>query len=134
MLFARSIATWLMIFGFCVAGVAARSATAAEESTAVAEEKAEAKPRAKARGRLPNFYSQVVTEKQRVEIYAIQGAYQDQLDELIRQVVAIKAERDAKVKATLTADQLKEVERLQAAAEKRREERRTAAAKLENAK
>ncbi|MCC9605115.1 low affinity iron permease family protein [Blastopirellula sp. JC732] len=130
----RSISAWMALLGLCVAGLATTPATAAEEAAVAAEQKMEAKPRSEPRGRLPNFYGQVVSEKQKEEIYEIQSSYQAKLDELIRQIVAIKAERDAKINQTLTPEQLKEVASLRAESEKRQTERRAAATKSENAK
>lgn len=130
----RSISVLLAILGLSVLGMATVSATAAEETPVAVDQKMETKPRSEPRGRLPNFYGQVVSEKQKEEIYAIQGEYQAKLDELVRQIVAIKAERDAKIEQTLSPEQLKEIAELKAESEKRRAERRASAAKSADAK
>lgn len=129
MLSFRSFTAVVAILALSVVSFATLSATAADESPVAVDQKMATKPRSEPRGRLPNFYGQVVSESQRDEIYAIQSEYQKKLDELIRQVVTIKAERDAKIDETLSADQRKEIAQLRAESEKRREERRASAAK-----
>ncbi|UUO08295.1 hypothetical protein M4951_08235 [Blastopirellula sp. J2-11] len=124
----------LVIFGLGVAGVTAFSARAADEPPVAAQPKMETKARSEPRGRLPNFYGQVVSEKQKEEIYSIQSEYEARLDELVRQIVVIKAERDAKIDQTLTPQQRKEIADLRAESEKRRAERRASAAKAADAK
>ncbi|QGJ70944.1 Hypothetical protein PBC10988_26470 [Planctomycetales bacterium 10988] len=61
------------------------------------------------RGRLPNYYSRVVSHKQRQEIYRLQHEYHQQLAPLYAKIAALKAERDKKIEAVLTPDQLTEV-------------------------
>jgi Spy/CpxP family protein refolding chaperone len=78
----------------------------------------------KFRGRLPNYYRQVVDEEQRKTIYQIQEEYAAKIDAVRKQLEALMAERDAKVEAVLTPEQRKEVERLREEARaKRRAER-----------
>jgi len=73
------------------------------------------------RGRLPNYYRFVVDEKQRETIYTIQEEYVGRIDALKAQLAALTKERDEKVAAVLTPEQLKEVERLAAEAKAQRE-------------
>ncbi|EAQ81088.1 hypothetical protein [Blastopirellula marina] len=117
----------LMILGLAVAGFTTFSARAADEPSVAAQPKMATKARSEPRGRLPNFYGQVVSEKQKEEIYSIQSEYEARLDELVRQIVVLKAERDAKVDQTLTPEQRKEIADLRAESEKRRAERRASA-------
>ncbi|MFI4876192.1 MAG: hypothetical protein ACIALR_12665, partial [Blastopirellula sp. JB062] len=77
---------FLSICAMMVLGVASTAAlpdfvSFAAEEPAAAMKKAETKPRRQPRGRLPNFYNQVVSEEQREEIYAIQQEYEGKLDE-----------------------------------------------------
>lgn len=124
----------LVILGLTVAGGAAVSTLAADAPPVAAQPKMAATAAKEPRGRLPNFYSQVVSEKQKEEIYSIQSEYEAKLDELVRQVVAIKAERDAMIEQTLTPEQQKEIAQLRAESEQRRAERRASAAKTKDAK
>ena len=63
------------------------------------------------RGRhLPPYYSQVVDEKQREEISKIQDEYEPKIEDLQKQIDALKKERDEKIAAVLTPEQKKQVE------------------------
>lgn len=87
--------------------------------------KAEAKKAPKKpRGRLPNYYSKVVTKEQREEIYKVQGTYNVQIEELQKQIAELTKKRDDEVRAVLSPEQQKEVDELAAAAKKAAEERR----------
>jgi Spy/CpxP family protein refolding chaperone len=55
------------------------------------------------RGRLPAYYSKIVTEEQRDKINKIQEEYQTKFE-------ALKKERDEKISAVLTDEQKKKVE------------------------
>ena len=87
------------------------------------------KPRA--RGRLPAHYDQVVTDEQREKIYDIQGEYKPKIDALDAQLKALRAERDEKIAALLSAEQKKMV--AEAAAKAKADQRAKAAAPTENA-
>ena len=94
-------------------------------------DKAEAEPAAPAkakkfRGRLPNYYRQVVDEKQRQTIYQIQEEYASKIAALRAQLAAVTKERDEKVAAVLTPEQLKKVEELAAEAKAKRERKKSA--------
>jgi len=89
---------------------------AVEKTAEPAVEKTEA-----FRGRLPNYYRFVVDEKQREAIYKIQEEYAAKIDALKAQLAALTKERDAKVAAVLTPEQLKEVEQRAAEAKAKRE-------------
>lgn len=81
----------------------------------------------KAKGRLPPYFAQVVTEKQRSEIYAIQKKYNDQLDALEQQVKALQAQRDTEVEGVLSAEQKEKLDKLRADAASRRKAKAAAA-------
>jgi len=92
-----------------------KSESKASSAKKVSDEKkapAEKKTRSKPRGRLPAYFSSVVSEKQREDIYKIQSNYQEELDKLIAQVVELKSERDKAVEEVLSEEQLEEVQKL----------------------
>jgi hypothetical protein len=95
-------------------------------------EKAKSKKR-EFRGRLPNYYNRVVDQEQREKIYAIQREYAPKIDALKAQLAALVEERDEKVEAVLTPEQLKTVEELQAEAKAKRARARAAKASKEEA-
>lgn len=87
--------------------------------------KAEAKKeRKKPRGRLPNYYSKVVTAEQRDTIYKLQGEFNGKIADLQTQIAELTKQRDEEVRNVLTPEQQKQVDELAAAAKKAAEERR----------
>ncbi len=89
----------------------------------------EAKPQKKPRGRLPNYYTKVVTPEQRKEIYSIQQGYASQIEELEVSLANLRAKRDKEVAAVLSAEQLEKVEKLREEAAERRKKKGGAAKK-----
>ncbi len=79
-----------------------------------------AAPQKKFQGRLPAYYRTVVDQKQREAIYAIQKEYWTQIEALKAQLAALTKQRDEKITATLTPEQLKQVEAAVAAAKAKR--------------
>ena len=70
-------------------------------------------------GRLPAHYLQVgVTETQRQKIYSIESSYDAKITSLKNQLTESTAKRDAEVRAILTADQQKQLDKLTGAAAK----------------
>lgn len=76
----------------------------------------------KPRGRLPSFYRHVVTAEQREQIYAIQAEYRDKIAALRAQLKAITNERNEKIAAVITPEQLKRIKALRAKARAKRQE------------
>ena len=74
----------------------------------------------KFRGRLPNYYRQVVDEKQRAAIYDIQKGYAPKIEALRAQLEAMQKELDEKVAEVLTPEQRQKVDAARAAAEAKR--------------
>ena len=74
----------------------------------------------KFRGRLPAYYGPVVDEEQRQAIYDIQREYHPQIAALKAQLEALIQQRDEKVEAVLTPEQLEKVEAAKAAAAAKR--------------
>jgi hypothetical protein len=70
------------------------------------------------KGRLPNHYADVVTEKQREDILKIQEEYQPKIEALQTQIDALKKEMNEKVTAVLTEEQRKKVEEAAAKSKK----------------
>jgi len=98
---------------------------------AVSQEKAEDQAPAPAtakvrkfRGRLPNYYSQVVDQQQREKIYAIQREYKPKIDALKAQLAALTKERDDEVSEVLTPQQREKIEQLREEAKAKREAKR----------
>lgn len=75
------------------------------------------------RGRLPAYFSAVVTQKQRETIYRIQARIGAEIEQLRAKIAALETARDAEVDGVLTAEQLAEVNKKRLAAERRRQER-----------
>jgi hypothetical protein len=117
------IALWttLVTLGIVLAYLA--SPTVGEDKAAAAKPAAakEAKEANKPRGRLPNFYRDVVDQKQRETIYKIQEEYGPKIADLRAQLEALTKQRDEKIAAVLTPEQLKKIEDLRAAAKAKRE-------------
>ena len=93
------------------------------------EQEAETKPAAakkvkKFRGRLPNYYGQVVDQKQREAIYNIQEEYAPKIAALRAQLAALIKECSDKIAGVLTDEQLKNVEEAKAAARAKRDRKR----------
>jgi len=108
----------LMALGGAVDGLAAEEKSPQEKQQKAAAKKA---PREKPAGRLPNYFAEVVDKAQREAIYKIQQEYEPKLAELRRQLEELTKQRDEKIRAVLTPEQLKKVEQLQEQAKKKRE-------------
>jgi len=76
--------------------------------------------RKKPAGRLPSYFSAVVSQQQRLEIYKIQASYAEQLEKLQAQMELLVANRDRDVEAVLDAEQLAAVNKKRDEAKKRR--------------
>jgi TolA-binding protein len=130
--------SWLLAGGLCCTLIAVQQsysddaprravlsqAVAFQEASSDGEKQATPKRRA-ARGRLPNFYGQVgVSTSQRNSIYEIQSKYREQLEELEKQIVALREKQEQEMEAVLTPEQKKTLHELREAAEQRRAARR----------
>ena len=76
------------------------------------------------RGRLPAYFSAIVSQKQRGQIYTVQAQYSEKINTLRMQINQLLAERDRKVDSVLTPEQLSDVNERRAAATARRKSRR----------
>ena len=59
----------------------------------------------KAKGRLPAYYSDLVTEQQRSTIYAIQAKYQARIAALNEELMNIEKQQDMEIENVLTGQQ-----------------------------
>ncbi len=75
----------------------------------------------KASGRLPPYYSKVVNEEQRQQIYAIQRQYAEKTGPLKRELARLSAECNQKIESLLTPEQKMFVEGLKTKAKNDRE-------------
>ncbi|GIX03861.1 MAG: hypothetical protein KatS3mg113_0867 [Planctomycetaceae bacterium] len=67
----------------------------------------------KVSGRLPNNFGQLgLSNEQRQKIYSIQSKYNEQIEELTRQVDALKKKRDEEIENVLTAAQKEQLKQL----------------------
>jgi hypothetical protein len=80
----------------------------------------------KFRGRLPAYFSGVVTSEQRQEIYELQKEYHEKLVALEEEMAKLKAARDEEIDGILTVEQLAEVKKKRAAAAAKRKSRQAA--------
>ena len=93
---------------------------AAGQEEAKDAQPAAAKKAKTVRHRVPNYYGPVVDKKQREKIYKIQQDYATKIKALRAQLTALLKERNEKVAAVLTPEQLKKVEAARTAAKAKR--------------
>ena len=76
----------------------------------------------KTKGRLPPYFSDVVSGEQREKIYAIQAKYEDQIKDLNAQLAAIAKKQNDEIDAVLTAEQKEKIDaaRAEAVAKKKK--------------
>lgn len=99
---------------------AAGMAAVAQENATTQQETSEKATPQKSPRRLPTYYSRVVTQEQREEIYEIQETYAKELEALEQELKTKQQERDEAIEAVLKPEQLDEVKRLIAEAQDRR--------------
>jgi len=79
------------------------------------------KKRRKARGRVPSYYGQVgLSPEQKKKIYAIQKKYRSQMQDLIKQLLALRAKQQSEIDTVLTPEQAAKVKALRDAAARKR--------------
>jgi hypothetical protein len=77
--------------------------------------------KAPVKGRLPAYYSQIVTESQRQRIYQIQANYNPKIESLQAQIEALEAQRDEEMRAVLSPDQKRRLDARIAEAQAKKE-------------
>ena len=107
--------------------IAKESATTKAAPAVKAAAPAKKAPR-KAAGRLPVHYSDLVTEEQKVEIYAIKAGYAVKLGALTEQIKAIQAQQNAEIEALLSDEQQAKLKLAKDAAAFKRKQKVTEAA------
>jgi hypothetical protein len=117
---------WVFAWAVLLAGAIVAQEPAkpdAEPAKPAAKEGAEKKKKEvkPPRGRLPNYYGQVVDDVQRGKIYDIQAKYEARLAALRKQIADLDKQRNADVEAVLTAEQLAKVKQLIEAARNKQE-------------
>jgi Spy/CpxP family protein refolding chaperone len=117
-----------LVLSMAALGMMACSAEAADSK---AKSSAEAAKTKKLSGRLPQYYSAVVTEEQRQKIYAIQAEFGPKLTQIRAQLTKLQKEQEEKIEALLTPEQAAKLAKLKAAAT---EGRKTSTAKSEEGK
>lgn len=76
----------------------------------------------KAKGRLPPYYTDIVTEEQRTQIYSIQEKHAKRINALREQLEAAEKQQDEEIEGVLTPEQKKKLQeaRDEAAAKKKK--------------
>lgn len=115
------------LFAFTLAGFLVCQLSAAPDVFAQADPAAEAsKP---ATRRLPNYFSKVgLRASQKEAIYNLQSKYDEQIDELIEQLDALRRERDAEIEKLLSEEQRAELKMLREEAMSRKKGSKSSAA------
>jgi hypothetical protein len=100
----------MLVAVLCLAGTLPILSRAADEKAPSA---ADAKPlAAKAAGRLPSHFGKLVDKTQREKIYEIQTKYAEKIEDLQEQLKELMLQRDAEIRAVLTAEQQKKLDEL----------------------
>jgi hypothetical protein len=83
----------------------------------------------KFRGRLPAHYGDLVSEAQRLQIYAVQEKYSKQIDELKTKLELLESQRDREIENVLSAEQKARLKKVQDQAAAQRKKKATEQAK-----
>ncbi len=119
---AACVSTAVVLTAVHERGICQEEATAPDPAKVVNAEP-KAAPAAmpdKVRVRLPPYYTRVVDDKQREQIYAIQRECAPSIEALKTQLAALVKQRNDKIEGVLTPEQRKEVERLREEAKAKR--------------
>jgi hypothetical protein len=106
----------------CVWPVLAQNLEAARKpaARAPAAAPAEVQPKKVFHGRLPAYFGEVVDQKQRETIYAIQREYFEEIEALKTRLALVTDERDKKILMVLSPQQRDQVDQLKAQAKAKR--------------
>jgi len=131
-----ALLSWILAAAVMMAGAGWVLAQTAEDGSAPAAAKQVKVRKAKRpfQLRLPAHFGKIVDETQRQKIYDIQREYGPKIQELRAQLKALIDERDKKIQAVLSADQVKELAKAKEAARAKRKKKTEAAAVTEPAK
>ncbi|PQO36007.1 hypothetical protein DTL21_08765 [Bremerella cremea] len=84
-------------------------------------------------GRLPTYYSEIVTQDQRLKIYTIQSGYNTKIEQLEAEIAKLEAAMKKEMEAVLTQPQLERLEELAKEDEIRRQKNEAAKRAAEKA-
>lgn len=84
-------------------------------------------------GRLPTYYSEIVTQDQRLKIYTIQSGYNTKIEQLEAEIAKLEAAMKKEMEAVLTPPQLERLEELAKEDEIRRQKNEAAKRAAEKA-
>lgn len=84
-------------------------------------------------GRLPTYYSEIVTQDQRLKIYTIQSGYNTKIEQLEAEISKLEAAMKKEMEAVLTPPQLERLEELAKEDEIRRQKNEAAKRAAEKA-
>lgn len=87
------------------------------------KEPAKTRKAERAKRRLPNFYSDIVTDEQRKKIYEIQEKYEKQLNDLNEQLLALTKKQSDEIEAVLSDEQKSRIEEARTAAAGKRKKK-----------
>ena len=105
----------LLFSGVCLVAFAADKKTTSRKSGKASTTKQETSG-----GRLPRYFSSLVDDEQREEIYQIQAKYREQIAELEQQLAELEMEQLEAMEKVLTTTQRKELASMRAAATKKK--------------
>jgi hypothetical protein len=110
---------FLLLASFCMVTIAAekkstRSVKASSQSVkkAASNTKAADEKTTRPRGRLPRYFSSLVDDKQRVEIYQIQASYREKMQELQAELAKLDLAQMSEIEESLSTEQLKKLDEL----------------------
>jgi hypothetical protein len=117
-----SLVKKVLVFAVCLPLVAwmfvATQPTTGQEK-AVGQKKEAKAPR----GRLPAYYSDVVTGKQREDIYAIQEKYSTELMDLNQRIADLLKQQREEIEALLSPEQKAQIEKIAAEAVQKKKQK-----------
>jgi hypothetical protein len=109
----------LLLASFCLVTVAqekkstgSAKAPAASAKKDVSSTKSAKQQTTRPRGRLPRYFSSLVDDKQRAEIYQIQALYREKIQELETELAKLELEQMSEIEDSLSATQRKELSEL----------------------
>jgi hypothetical protein len=113
---------WTIVASLAMGMALVALPSGAEDAPAAkpAAEKTVKKERKTSYKRLPANFGKVIDEKQREQIYAVQEEYGPKIEALKKQLDTLTKERDEKINALLTPEQIKKIEDLKAEAKAKR--------------
>jgi len=91
----------------------------------IGQEAKTTKAEKKAKGRLPPYFTDIVTEEQRAEIYTIRAGYEKQVNDLQAQLEALREKEMAECEALLDAEQKDKLNKAREAAAAKKKKKKS---------